>query len=470
MKVRRILLYVFIISTYLSAFGQKRNQNPNNPNVIYILADDLGYGDLSCLGQTKFDTPHIDQLAQKGMIFTQHYSGSTVCAPSRSVLMTGQHTGHTPIRGNNAIALPNESLTLAEILKAKGYTTGAFGKWGLGKVGSEGDPLQQGFDRFYGFNNQSLAHNYYPYFLWDNDSKIELTANKGTKMGQYAPELIHKKAMEFIDINKDNAFFLYYPSILPHAELVAPERYMKKFRGKFGTETPYIGVDDGPRFRKGPYASQENPHAAFAAMITLLDEQVGEIVEKLEKLKIAENTLIIFTSDNGPHKEGGADPEFFNSNGPFKGVKRDLYEGGIHVPMIASWPKKIKAGSKTDHISAFWDILPTCAEIIGTEKPKDIDGISLLPTLLGNENLQQKHEYLYWEFYEKKGRQAVRMGDWKGIRYDVKKGPNAALELYNLANDKGETTDVSKENSKIVAQIMKIIEEAHDPSEIYNFN
>lgn len=366
--------------------------------------------------------------------------------------------------------MPDQSLTLAEILKEKGYATGAFGKWGLGKVGSEGDPLNQGFDSFYGFNNQSLAHNYYPYFLWDNNKKIELTGNKGSKTGQYAPELIHKKAIEFIELNKDKPFFLYYPSILPHAELAAPEEYMKKFRGKFGTETPYEGVDDGPRFRKGPYASQENPHAAFAAMVTLLDVQVGEIMAKLEKLGLIDNTLIIFTSDNGPHREGGADPEFFSSNGPFKGIKRDLYEGGIHVPMIASWPKKIKSGSKTDHISAFWDILPTCAELLGVDEPKDIDGISLLPTLLGNENQQAKHDYLYWEFYERKGRQAVRMGNWKGIRYGVKKNPNAALELYNLENDQGETTDVSKDNPQIVAEIMKIIEEAHIPSETYNFN
>jgi len=445
------------------------------PNIIYILADDFGYGDLSVYGQKKFETPNIDKLAAQGMLFTQHYSGSTVCAPSRSALMTGMHTGHTVVRGNKEIQpegqypIPDETYTIAEALKKAGYTTGAFGKWGLGFPGSEGDPTNQGFDTFYGFNCQRLGHNYYPYHLWSNNDSIVLSENADKKDSAYAPELIHKETLKFIDANKDTPFFLFVPTIIPHAELAAPEAYMEKHRGKYPPEKPYEGVDDGPEFNLGPYRSQKEPHAAFAAMINVLDDQVGDIMAKVEGLGIADNTIIIFTSDNGPHTEGGADPEYFNSNGPLKGTKRDLYEGGIRVPMIASWPGKITPGSKSDFVSAFWDIFPTFSEIVGVEPPKDIDGVSILPTLLGNEADQKKHEYLYWEFHEKGGRQAVRKGKWKAVRYDVFKNPDGPLELYDLEKDQGEENNIASEHLDVVADMEHILKTARTPSDIFTF-
>ena len=315
----------------------------SKPNIIYILADDLGYGDLSCYGQTKFSTLNIDALSKEGMLFTQHYSGATVCAPSRSSLLTGLHSGHTFVRGNKEvrqegqIPIPDSTYTLAEYLKDQGYVTGAFGKWGLGYPGSEGDPINQGFDKFYGYNCQRLGHHYYPYHLWENDRKIMLEGNTGKEKKQYAPNLIHHEALNFIDNNKDHPFFLFYPSIIPHAELSAPQAYMMRHIGKYGPEKDFKGTDDGPEYRTGKYESQKYPRAAFAAMIELLDDQVGEIVRKIKDLGLEDNTIIIFTSDNGPHKEGGADPEYFNSNGNLRGYKRDLYEGGIRVPMIVKW-------------------------------------------------------------------------------------------------------------------------------------
>ena len=445
------------------------------PNVIYILADDLGYGDLSVYGQKKFNTPHIDKLAAEGMLFTQHYSGSTVCAPSRSALMTGMHTGHTVVRGNYGIKpegqfpIPDSTLTIAEVLKKAGYSTGAFGKWGLGYPGSEGDPNNQGFDTFYGYNCQTMGHNYYPYHLWSNQDSIVLPENSGTKKGIYAPNLIHEKTLQFIEENKDRPFFAYVPSIIPHAELVAPEAVQNKFRGKYVPEKVYKGTDDGPRFKRGGYGSQTESHAAFAAMVSILDEQVGEIVKKVEDLGIADNTIIIFTSDNGPHLEGGADPDYFNSNGILKGYKRDLYEGGIRVPMMVKWPKKIIPGTVTEHVSAFWDVFPTLAEIAGIKETPDLDGISLLPTLLGKSTEQKEHEYLYWEFHEKGGRQAVRMGDWKAVKYNVLQNPDARIELYDLSKDIGEENNLAADFPDVVAEMESILERARTPSEVFKF-
>ena len=442
------------------------------PNIVYILADDLGYGDLSLTGQQKFKTPNIDRLAQEGMFFTQHYSGATVCAPSRSALMTGLHTGHTPIRGNKGVEpegqwpIPAKTTTLAERLKTKGYVTGAFGKWGLGSPGSEGDPLQQGFDRFYGYNCQSLGHNYYPYHLWDNDKKTMLPLNEGRNKEQYAPNLIHDQALSFIADNKDVPFFLYYPTIIPHAELIAPKEYMDKYIGKFKPETAYEGLDEGPKYRTGPYESQINPHAAFAAMVNLLDDQVGEIVSKLKELGIADNTLVIFTSDNGPHLEGGADPDYFDSNGPFKGYKRDLYEGGIHVPMMVKWNGKIAKNSTSDHISAFWDIVPTVMDIVNGELNDSIDGISFLPTLLGKDH-QPEHDHLYWEFHEKGGRQAIRKDQWKLVRYNVNKNGN--YELYNLKEDIGEENNLAETMPEKVTELAAILESSRTPSDVFKF-
>jgi len=447
---------------------------PARPNIIYILADDLGYGDLSCYGQTHFSTPNIDKLAENGMRFTQHYSGSTVCAPSRSALMTGQHTGHTPVRGNKEwqpegqYPMAAGAVTIAEALKEAGYTTGAFGKWGLGYPGSEGDPNNQGFDEFYGYNCQRMGHNYYPYHLWHNQEKVILEGNAGKKTEAYGPELIHTEALNFIENNKDQPFFMYYPSIIPHAELFAPEEYIAKYRGKLEPEQAYKGVDDGERYKQGGYGSQPETHAAFAAMVDYLDMQVGEIVAKLKELGIYENTLIIFTSDNGPHLEGGADPDYFNSNGPLKGYKRDLYEGGIRVPMIAVWDGKITAGSSSDHISAFWDVFPTVAEITGISTPVSIDGISFLPTLLGKEQSAQ-HDYLYWEFHEMGGRQAVRKGDWKLVRYNVFTPEKTTTELYNLATDVGEENNIASDHPELVKELSAFIEKSHTKSDLFKF-
>jgi len=442
------------------------------PNIIYILADDLGYGDLSCYGQKKFHTPNIDRLAAEGMLFTQHYSGTTVSAPSRSCLMTGMHSGHTPIRGNKETEpegqwpLPASSVTIAEMLKSKGYITGGFGKWGLGFIDTEGDPNSQGFDEFFGYNCQRLAHNYYPAYLWHNHEKILLPENDSGKTGAHSAVVIHKAALQFIEKNKDKPFFLYYATTIPHAELYATEEYMAKHRGKYEPEKSFTGVDDGPTFRLGPYGSQSEGHAAFAAMINMLDDFVGEILSKLEELNLSENTLIIFTSDNGPHLEAGADPDYFDSNGPLRGYKRDLYEGGIRVPMIARWPGKIKPGSKTDHISAFWDVMPTFAELTDAEVPGNIDGISFLPTLLGR-GKQKQHEYLYWEFHEQGGKMAVRKGDWKAVKLNVQNEAEGKTELYNLSDDIGETRDVSKDHPEIVKQLEEIMKTAHTPSEIF---
>ncbi|MGJ8650237.1 MAG: arylsulfatase [Opitutaceae bacterium] len=449
-------------------------ETSSKPNIIYILADDLGYGDMSFLGQEKFETPNIDKLAAKGLFFTQHYSGSTVCAPSRSALLTGHHTGHTFVRGNQEVKpegqtpIPDEVVLLPEMLKEAGYVSGIFGKWGLGFPGSEGEPLKQGFDVFYGYNCQRLGHHYYPYHLWDNETKVILEENAGKKKGVYAPTLIHDRTLQFIEDNKDRPFFCYVASIIPHAELAAPEEYMEQFRGKLPEVKKYKGYDSGPELRQGPYQSQSEPRTAFAAMIALLDDQVGEIVAKTEELGIADNTLIIFTSDNGAHQEGGADPKFFNSNGQYRGHKRDLYEGGVHVPMIAYWPGKVKAGATTDLISAFWDMVPTFSELAGVAAPENADGISILPTLLGVGE-QAQHPYLYWEFHERGGRIAVRMGKWKGVRYNVFKQPNRPMELYDLSKDPGEQKNLSRMHPEVVQQIATIMEQARTPSEVYKF-
>jgi len=454
--------------------ASEKTYNQQKPNIVFILADDLGYGDLSCYGQQNFQTPNLDKMAAGGMRFTQHYSGTTVCAPSRSSLMTGQHTGHTPIRGNKEWQpegqwpMKAEAVTVAEILKQAGYTTGAFGKWGLGFVGTEGDPNQQGFDEFYGYNCQRLAHNYYPGHLWDNNLKVEIPENSGDKFGVYAPKLIHERALQFIEKNKDKPFFLFYPNIIPHAELLLPEENLAEYRGKFQPENAFKGVEHGDKsFREGGYGTQPESHAAFAAMVTLLDKQVGEILGKLKELGLEKNTLVIFSSDNGPHKEGGADPDYFDSNGPLKGYKRDLYEGGIRVPMIAFWEGKIVAGSTSEHISAFWDFLPTVAEIAGVKTPENIDGISYLPELLGKE--QKQHEYLYWEFHELGGRQAVRKGNWKLVSYQVFDPTKTTIELFNLADDIGEENNVAEKHPEIVKELSEMMKTARTENADFPF-
>src|SRR5690606_37517589 len=365
--IRLTIIGFFIFSNLIVA-----QTSPQQPNIVLIVADDLGYGDLGINGQPHIRTPQIDRLAQEGMLFTQFYSGTTVCAPSRAVLMSGFHSGHAFIRGNRSVEpegqypLADSVVTFAELLQRAGYVTGAFGKWGLGPVGSEGDPLNQGFDRFYGYNCQALAHRYYPNHLWDNNQKVVLTANKNlTATDVYAPDLIHQQALQFIDEHADRPFFLFVPTVLPHAELLVPnDEIYQSYLGKF-PETPHKGDDYGPNAKPGGYTSQENPRATFASMVTRLDQHAGEIVSKLKEKGIDKNTLIIFTSDNGPHKEGGADPEFFKSGGGFRGTKRDLYEGGIRVPFIAYWPGVVKGGIRNEHVGAFWDLFPTFTELAG---------------------------------------------------------------------------------------------------------
>ena len=451
--------------------GQKKEPLPN---IVYILADDLGYGDLSCYGQKKFQTPNIDRLASEGMLFTQHYTGCTVSAPSRSSLMTGLHTGHTPIRGNKGWEpegnwpLPANTFTIAGMLKTRGYVTGAFGKWGLGYIESEGDPNLQGFDEFYGYNCQSLAHNYYPDHLWHNHDKIVLHGNDSSKTSAYSADLIHKAALDFLEINKNNHFFLFYPTTIPHAELFAKEEYMEQFRGKFMPEKSYNGVDSGPTFRLGPYGSQPEAHAAFAAMVKELDDYVGDLLNKLKELGLEKNTIVIFASDNGPHLEGGADPDYFDSNGRLRGYKRDIYEGGIRTPMLVRWPGKVKAGSKNDIVSAFWDVMPTFADITGAEIPVTIDGISLLPSLLGKK--QKEHDYLYWEFHEQGGKMAVRMDNWKAVKLNIDKVPQGETELYDLFADIGEVNNIASSRPEIVKKMEEIMKEAHTPSIDFPFN
>lgn len=446
----------------------------DNPNVIFILADDLGYADLSCLGQKKFATPNIDRLASQGMLFTQHYSGCSVSAPSRSCLITGQHTGHTVIRGNKELPvegqhpLPADTYTVFQMLKDNGYKTSVFGKWGLGAPGTEGAPENQYVDEFYGYNCQRMAHNYYPYHLWHNENKIVLEANEGDNEKDYAPYLIHNEALDFIKENKDTTFFMWYTSVIPHAELKIPEQEMEAFVGRpeLEEEKSFVGCDSGEYYKKGGYGSQKYTHAAFAAMVTLLDKQVGEICSVLDSLGIADNTMVIFTSDNGPHIEGGADPGFFDSNGELRGFKRDLYEGGIRVPLIVRWNGVVEANSKSDHVSAFWDFLPTMAELIDADIPENVDGLSYLPELTG-EGKQQAHDYLYWEFHENNGRQAVRKGDWKAVRYDVHNNGN--IELYNLKTDVAESNDVADEHPDMVAEFDSIMKNSRTESELFRF-
>ena len=474
--MRNLLLLFGLILLIRCKNTPTKIEKTSPPNIILIMADDLGYGDIGVYGQSLFPTPNIDRLAKGGIRFLQHYSGSTVCAPSRSALMTGQHSGHTFIRGNleRGFTLDNEGqyplaskeLTIAEVLKEANYRTGAFGKWGLGYPGSEGDPNFQGFDQFYGYNCQRVAHNYYPTHLWNNQKKEKLRGNDGATTETYAPELIHQKALSFLEENKESHFFMFYPSVIPHAELVAPMEYMARYRGLFLPEKKFIRKKGG--YNVGRYNPQEESHAAFAAMINVLDDQVGEIIDKIHELGIAENTLILFTSDNGPHLEGGADPDYFNSNGPLRGYKRDLYEGGIRVPMIAYWPSKIQPGSTTDHPSAFWDFFPTAIEIAGLNKNwADIDGISFLPTLTGKE--QKAHPYLYWEFLKKGGRQAVRMDQWKAVRLNMSNNPDAPIELYRLTDDIGEENNIAEQYPEMVKIMDSLMSNAHEYSEIFPF-
>lgn len=432
---------------------------PRKPNIIFIMADDLGYGDLGCYGQKITETPCLDKMAAEGMRFTQHYAGSTVCAPSRCSLMTGLHTGHCQIRGNKEVKPEGQSpmapgtVTIPTLLKKAGYTSGMFGKWGLGVPGSVSDPMEF-FDEFYGYNCQREAHTYYPKHLWHNLQRVELDGKT------YSHDLIMAAAKKFITVNKDKPFFCYMPITIPHAAMHAPKALHDKYRKMFPQFENKIGRYTGPEV--------QNPIAAFSAMVEHLDNGVGEVLELLKNLAIDNNTLVIFTSDNGPHMEGGHDPKFFNSNGPLKGYKRDLYEGGIRVPMIAWWPGTIKAGSLSNHISAFWDILPTFVQLARLDPPEQTDGISMVPTLTA-QSKQQQHEYMYWEFYEGGGRQAVRMGNWKALRLNVNKNPDGPVKLYDLVTDLGENNNIAERHPEIVDKAQRIMAQAHTKSAQWSF-
>ncbi len=435
------------------------------PNIIHIMADDLGYGDLGCYGQEMIRTPNIDRLAEEGVRFTDHYAGSTVCAPSRCCLMTGLHTGHAYIRGNKSTPpsgqepIPDDTVTVAEVLKRAGYATGLVGKWGLGAPGSVGVPNRQGFDHFFGYLCQGHAHNYYPEFLYRNDEEAPLEGNTveparyygagvAAERAVYSHDLMAEEALAFVERNSGGPFFLYLALTIPHANNEA---------GKEGMEVP----SDEP-YGCEPWPQQQKNHAA---MITRMDRDIGRLMAKLEGLGIAGDTVVFFTSDNGPHREGGADPEFFDSNGPLRGIKRDLYEGGIRVPMIARWPGRIPAGSVTGHVSAFWDFLPTAADIAGVETPVGLDGVSCLPTLLGDSGDQRRHDHLYWEFHEGSGsKQAARSGNWKGVR----NRPSRPLELYDLSTDIGEEHDVAADHPDVVRAIERYLETARTESEIWD--
>ena len=444
---------------------QEKEQSQQKPNVIYILADDLGYGDIEPYGQEIIRTPHLTEMANEGMLFTQHYAGSTVSAPSRGSLMTGLHTGNTQIRGNKEIApegqqpMEGDTYTIGKMMKNVGYSTGLFGKWGLGYPESPSIPGKMGFEEFYGYNCQRMAHTYYPEYLWKNEEKVVLEGNQNGERNTYSQELIHQEALQFIRNNKDEPFFAMLTYLLPHAELNLPHDSIYHIYEDMFEETPYTG---------GGYHDSEKPRASFAAMVSLLDKYVGEVLQELKELGIDDNTIVIFTSDNGPHMEGGADPAFFNSSGPLRGIKRDLYEGGVRVPMLVRYPNKIEAGSTTDHISAFWDIMPTLADLIDIKLPKEeeIDGISFLPTLL-NKGDQKEHEYLYWEFHEGGGRLALREGDWKMVILNAKS--DEKVELYNLADDLGETNNLLDQESEKSEEMYNKLKSVRTESEIFPF-
>jgi len=500
-------LYFLILLVLLTNCKKENDSNKiePKPNIIYILADDLGYAELGVYGQTKIETPNLDALAKSGMLFTQHYTGTPVCAPARYNLLTGKHAGHSYVRGNDewgsrgkvwdfkaAIKdstlegqrpIPTNTITIANKLKESGYITGMFGKWGLGAPHTESIPNNFGFDYFFGINCQRQAHTYYPVHLYENERRYPLnndTIPPGTKLEndvnpnlessyknynlkEYAPEVMFEKITKFVDQNKEKSFFLYWADPIPHAALQAPKKWVDYYINKFGTEEPYLG-------QKG-YFPTKNPRATYAAMISYLDENIGKLVSQLKKEGIYNNTIIMFTSDNGPTYNGGTDSPWFDSAKPFKSEygygKGFLNEGGIRVPMIASWPGKIKPDSKSNLISTHYDVMATICDIVETKIPDDTDGISFLSTLLQNEE-QKLHDYLYWEFPEYNGQVAVRMGKWKILWKDIKKG-NKDIEVYNLDEDLNESTNIAEKHPEIIETFFKIIKKEHTTPEVERF-
>ncbi len=437
--------------------GTQQPPRPARPNILLIQADDLGYGDLGAYGQSRFSTPALDRLAHDGIRFTQYYAGSTVCAPSRTALMTGFHTGHAWIRGNGEIPLRDEDVTLAEVLHAAGYRTAVIGKWGLGTPGTTGMPNRQGFDYAFGFLDHRHAHRQYTDHLWRNGERVATDPDR-----DYVNDLFTKETEAFIDQQDAKPFFIYLNYTVPHAELRAPEDAISPFRGRF-EEHPYSNPSAdakpvGPEAPSLGYRSQPTPHAAFAAMVARMDGNVGRLADLIHARGLDAQTLVMFVSDNGPHQEGGGDPTFFNSAGGLRGIKRDLYEGGIRVPMIARWTGVVPAGRVSDHAWAHWDVLPTLADLAGAAAPNGIDGMSMARALRGEP--QPTHEFFYWEFHERGFQQAVRMGSWKAVR--LKK--DAPLELYDLAADPAERHDVAATHADIVERIERYLKTARTES------
>lgn len=476
----RLLRSLAITPVFFSSLAVATAQE-RLPNIIYIYADDLGYGEIGAYGQQKIKTPNLDKMAREGMKFTQHYTSTPVCAPARCMLMTGKHGGHSYIRGNyemggfpdslegGQMPLPEGTWTLPKMLKKAGYTTAMTGKWGLGMNNSSGSPLNQGFDYYYGYLDQKQAHNYYPTHLWENDVKSELdnpyifvhkTLNpkKATdedfeyyKGRDYAPEFMTKKAVAFMEEHKDNPFFLYMPYTIPHVSLQVPDEYINMYKGKF-EEQPYYGQNG--------YASSKYPYSTYAGMISFLDAQVGIIMDEIKRLGLDDHTIIMFSSDNGTTFNGGVNYTFFNSVDGLRGLKMDVFEGGVREPFIARWPGRIKKGATSDLISAQYDLMATLAELTQQDAGKT-DGISFLPTLLGQTDRQKKHDYIYFEYPEKGGQLAVRMGDWKGVSLNVRHEPDSKWMIFNLRTDRNETTDVAVQHPDLTEQFDAIVKKEH---------
>ena len=434
------------------------------PNIIFILVDDMGYNDLSINGQNNFRTPALDRMVTEGMFLSDHYAGSTVCAPSRAALLTGQHTGHVYQRGNGMIEFRPDPLdiTIASRLQNAGYHTAMIGKSGVACNSDNATlPNDKGFDHFFGFLAHAAAHRFYPEQLTRNGEKIIYPANNGRTGEIYSGDLFLDDALSYLDQQgtTDQPFFLHLAIQQPHADLSVPEEFQQPFIGQF-EEIPH---------RTGGYRHQDYPLATYAAMITYVDHTIRRVLQKLRELGVEENTLVIFSSDNGSYSEGGYHYSMHNSNAPFRGGKRDLYDGGIRVPTIAWWPGTIAPGLPSSHISAFWDFAPTALELAGLPVPEEMDGISYLPTLLNRPDKQQQHKYLYWEFYERRGKQGIRYGEWKGVRLNVSQDRNGPIELYNIVNDPGESENLADQHPEIVAKIAGFMEEAHVPAEFEGF-